>query len=236
MTDEVAERASRDQRRRRRLLRKLGAEQDDLCFYCDQLLDYPDPDVKYQNNERNTDQAASFDHVIPRSQNGRTGANLVIAHRGCNTHRNVLELTEEQTQKFLLLNERRKHLFDETIGKTAPSTFGIISLSSIVLADKVDDPETPHTMRGRICRFCQRYCFAMRSIRRIKDSDAWQYVSNLVLKDYLEKLETANLMHKTYIASILKGIRMNDMRKRFELHSFNKRDYNSTDEDFLEEN
>src|SRR5216684_5719449 len=114
----IDKRASSDQRRRRRLLMRLGAEQDDLCFYCDKLLDYPDPDKKYENDERNYETAASFDHVIPRSKNGRTGDNLVIAHRGCNSHRNVNELTEEQTVKLIALNERRKHIFSPESGKT----------------------------------------------------------------------------------------------------------------------
>ncbi len=213
------ERASRDQRRRRRLLMKLAAEQDDLCFYCDKLLSFPDADRKYGNAERNSEDAASFDHVVPKSRNGRMGANLVIAHRQCNSLRDVNELTEEQTEKLERLNERRAYLFNAESGKTSPTTFGVISVSSIALADKLDDPETLQSERGMICSFIQRYVRVMKSVAAIQDANQWQYVSDLVLTDYLEKLDRGDLLFKTYIASIFKAVRMNQMRKRFIVHN-----------------
>lgn len=184
-----------------------------------------DPERRYENAERNGGDEASYDHVIPKHHNGRGGINLVVAHRDCNSKRARRELTEDETKKLDALNIRRKHLFSECSGKTDPSTFGIVSWSSIVLADKVDDPETLNGMRGLICKFCQKYARDLGGLENIADSDRWQYYSNLVMQDYLAKLAANDFLYKTYIASIIKAVRMEHLRKRFHLPNFKKRQY-----------
>ena len=55
---------------RRRFVLRLAAAQDNLCFYCDrplQLADY-DKAVRYANGDRQGDDVASIDHIIPRAR------------------------------------------------------------------------------------------------------------------------------------------------------------------------
>lgn len=59
--------------RKRRIKTKMFSEQAEKCFWCQRAMQMTD---------------ASFDHLVPRSRGGGNAlANLVLAHKACNTAR-----------------------------------------------------------------------------------------------------------------------------------------------------
>ena len=60
----MTERAGKSARQRRRKLIRMADAQDNLCFHCLLPMILPEPGVKYENNSRQDDDIASFDHFV----------------------------------------------------------------------------------------------------------------------------------------------------------------------------
>ena len=115
-----------------------------------------DKAVRYANGDRQDDDVASIDHIIPRSEGGRLGFNAVVAHRRRNAERNRRPITPAETARLAALNERRRHAFFKGAGATSPTEFGIESNASVALAAALnaleDAEETTQGARWTLAR------------------------------------------------------------------------------------
>ena len=137
---------------RRRVIR-LGAFQDDLCFFCEEPLVYRDPTRSYRHHMQRAEQpnTASCDHYLSRKAGGSgRKENTVIACRVCNSDKGH-EPTPEFDEKLRLLNIRRGYgdengiIHPDTIrDHLEPRTFasGIPSLDNLCdIANKIEGME-----------------------------------------------------------------------------------------------
>ena len=95
-----------------------------------------DKAVRYANGDRQDDDVASIDHIIPRSEGGRLGFNAVVAHRRCNAERNRRPITPAETARLAALNERRTYRFQED--QVWDDRTGKVARLSAVMAGRFD--------------------------------------------------------------------------------------------------
>ena len=117
--DETMSKTSGYIRRRRR---KLADMQDNLCFFCETPLVFSD-----ETKDPNGPLVASDDHFFSRSQGGGGGvANIVIAHRKCNSELHHHPKSQELEERFYKLNILRG-LGDDRGIPFDPDRLGLLS-------------------------------------------------------------------------------------------------------------
>ncbi len=212
------EESSRASRHRRRALARLAEAQGNLCFYCKQPMFLPDPNRRYENHALNFDEAASYDHVIPKNKGGRGGDNLVVAHRKCNSEKEDRIPTDEELNDLIELNKKRQHLFTCDHGKISPSTFFEVSEATIILAKTLNEIETEdaNKIRHAVCQSINLYNNAIKSLDIIKDTDRWYQRAEIAKAKHLKNVNSNHRMRnvKHLVENVIESIFRNRCQRR----------------------
>jgi hypothetical protein len=212
--------ACRSQQKKRRVLYKYAEPQDNLCFFCDMPVILPEIRKYYENYELNGELEASFEHVVPKSFGGkRRGINVVIAHRKCNTERGTTNYSERLLKKLEELNIRRAYLFavDKDSGKISPSTFGMVTPSSIMLVEELNGLDFDIKIRRKITTFMNKYCEHMKQLDNIQEHKTWVRVVELLYDDQIQILQKYHLELETLIRCVMYGIKRNWYNRRLRI-------------------
>ena len=173
---------SKNYRQRRR--KRLAEDQDNLCFFCDEpLLFYPD-----DTSDGNHPLVASDDHFIARAAGGRgTMANLVIAHRQCNSERNHSAKEHHYVDKLARLNEKRgfSPVDDEPFGSI--HTYTIASPAALALFDRLNclsEEDIPQARRF-LTKLFSVFHYAVSQFRGMSDHQFRYKLFHKWLKEFL---------------------------------------------------
>jgi len=158
---------------------KLGAFQDDQCFFCKEPLSYLDPYLLYENDDvaAQAPEAPCLSRYVSGSVGGSGQQNnLVVAHRACSTahgsrpkgldedfralcvRRGNIEVDEELDQRKL-----REQMTPETFSKPTPAMVYLCDLSN-----QVESKAGVH-LRRRIVRRLEDHMSLLRRTRGLDE-------------------------------------------------------------------
>jgi hypothetical protein len=161
---------------RRRRLARLAKYQDNLCFHCGMPLELLEVEKIYGSNEGNGKWMASYDHLIPRDQNGPDRMkNTVIAHRSCNSIKGnnlpdtdmlkrLKELNKKRTETLITSVTEDIHIF---LVQFMDACEPLIKLSNAV--NELPKADTSNKLRISINEVILSYSRKIEELIEIKD-------------------------------------------------------------------
>jgi 5-methylcytosine-specific restriction endonuclease McrA len=206
----------------------LADAQDGLCFYCDKPVVILNPNKPHSDKAYGDFRRATWDHVVPKSQGGGRGNNLVIAHALCNADKGDTPPTEDMLERLAILNLKRAHLFElhKKLEKQYTKmtlfrgdTFSEPTPSMLVLSKLLNDLEGQdgQRFRNRATTLLQTFLDDLKSLQDIKKKSKMEKFCNLALDKALLEVAEFPTDIQTYLANVMKIIRGRSLGYRKEV-------------------
>ena len=170
----------------------------------------------FENDALNTPDAASVDHIIPKSEGGRnTIDNIVVACRQCNSSRGSRPLTAEQDARFQALQDKRKGELRH-VGIIVPESFGDLTPGSVYLADLLNrvegraDAIVGHT----VSRTITKYLKLMAGLDDVRKFDIWYQLALLLTDSCCTKAEVLPEPYLNLVKNHLRNLMLERARRK----------------------
>lgn len=194
--------------------------QDGLCFYCSKPVIVLNRKKAHSEKAYGNFKRATLDHVVPKSQGGGRGKNLVVAHALCNSEKGDTPPTEDMLQRLAELNIKRAYIFDadpraikanrafkklklfrfDSFSAPTPS---MLTLSHLLNELKGDNGQR---LRNRASTIISSVLKDFKTLQIIPRNKREKFV-NHVLNDALSHIGEFPEDVQTYLANALKALR-----------------------------